>query len=206
MDKDEVKYTTLDTEQCKWWVNNLFGMAKEKACNSHNFDDGEEMQAAQDKIIKSLEIVEEFERAQIITGGRLNGRTYAYQCGLEDGKRKALEQQLSEDCISRQEVEYLISGGKYVDEDYEQFIDRLLKKLENLPPVTPTQRWIPISERLPDEIGTYLVTLEYKEHGIGVKTLWYYGKQMGWDLRVADVVIAWKPLPQPYEIREEKDD
>lgn len=94
---DEEKYTTLDTEQCKWWVNNLFGMAKEKACNGHNFNDGEEIQSAQDKIIKILEIVEEFERAQIITGGRLNGRTYAYKCGLEDGKRKTLEQQ-SNDC------------------------------------------------------------------------------------------------------------
>lgn len=37
------------------------------------------------EIIKALEIVEEFEKAQIITGGRLNGRTYAYKCGLEDG-------------------------------------------------------------------------------------------------------------------------
>ncbi len=43
--------------------------------------------------IKALETVEEFEKAQIITGGRLNGRTYAYKCGLEDGKRKALEQE-----------------------------------------------------------------------------------------------------------------
>lgn len=43
--------------------------------------------------IEALDIVEKFERAQIITGGRLNGRTYAYKCGLEDGKRKALEQE-----------------------------------------------------------------------------------------------------------------
>ena len=46
-----------------------------------------------DMAIKALETVEEFEKAQIITGGRLNGRTYAYKCGLEDGKRKALEQE-----------------------------------------------------------------------------------------------------------------
>ena len=50
--------------------------------------------------IKALEIVEEFEKAQIITGGRLNGRTYAYKCGLEDGKRKSLEQQPCDDCVS----------------------------------------------------------------------------------------------------------
>ena len=62
-----------------------------------------------------------------------------------------------------------------------------------------SDRWIPVSERLPEEMGTYLVTLEYKEHGKGITTLWYHGKQIGWDLRVADVVIAWKPLPKPYE-------
>lgn len=28
---------------------------------------------------------------QIITGGRLNGRTYAYQCGLKDRELKALQ-------------------------------------------------------------------------------------------------------------------
>lgn len=55
MTKEEEKYTTLDVEQCKWWVNTLFNIAKEKACNSHNFDDGEEIQAAQDKVIKALE-------------------------------------------------------------------------------------------------------------------------------------------------------
>lgn len=48
---------------------------------------------ALDVAIKALETLEEFEKAQIITGGRLNGRTYAYKCGLEDGKRKALEQE-----------------------------------------------------------------------------------------------------------------
>lgn len=41
-----------------------------------------------DMAIKSLETMEEFERAQILVGGRLNGRTYAYKRGLEDGKRK----------------------------------------------------------------------------------------------------------------------
>jgi hypothetical protein len=55
MTREEEKYTTLDTEQCKWWVNHLFNVAKEKACNNHNFDDAQEIQSAQDKIIKALE-------------------------------------------------------------------------------------------------------------------------------------------------------
>lgn len=37
---------------------------------------------ALDMAIKALEIVNDFERANIITGGRLNGRAYAYKCGF----------------------------------------------------------------------------------------------------------------------------
>lgn len=51
--------------------------------------------------IEALDMVDEFEKAQIITGGRLNGRTYAYKCGLEDGKRKALQQEPCERAISK---------------------------------------------------------------------------------------------------------
>ena len=64
--------------------------------------------------IEALEMVEEFEKAQIITGGRLNGRTYAYKCGLEDGKRKALEQEPILDKI-RAEIEDL---DRFYDNDY----------------------------------------------------------------------------------------
>ena len=50
---------------------------------------------ALDMAIKSIEIIEElFERAQIITDGIIDGRAYAYKCGLEDGKRKAQEQEI----------------------------------------------------------------------------------------------------------------
>lgn len=59
--------------------------------------------------------------------------------------------------------------------------------------------WIPCSKRLPEEVGLYLVTLDYKEHGKCVTALWYHGKQIGWDLRVADVVVAWMPLPIPWK-------
>lgn len=58
-------------------------------------------------------------------------------------------------------------------------------------------RWIPVTERLPDKMGTYLVTLDYKEHGTGVMSLWFHNEEIGWDLRVADEVTAWMPLPEP---------
>lgn len=55
----------------------------------HDADERKNIQEALNKSIKALEIVNEFETAQIITGGRLNGRTYAYKCGLADGQRSA---------------------------------------------------------------------------------------------------------------------
>lgn len=100
MTKEEEKYTTLDTEQCKWWVNTLFNMAKEQACNSHNFDDGKEIQSAQDKIIK------------------------------------ALEQQSSEDSVSRQAV---LSKAELIElEDGKSFMSIDPEDVKALSPVTPT--------------------------------------------------------------------
>lgn len=79
MTREEEKYTTLDTELCKWWVNTLFNTAKEKACNSHNFDDAEEIQSAQDKIIKALE---QEPSGDLISRQAVNNlQRYRYNCG-----------------------------------------------------------------------------------------------------------------------------
>lgn len=121
---------------------------------------------------------------------------------------------LGVDCISRKEL-LKIYENRFIElqklkhlkdnkgaEDRQMGVNYCINILKEMPPVTSAQKWIPVSERLPEEIGTYLVTLEYKEHGKGITTLWYHGKQFGWDLRVADVVIAWMPLPKAYEPQE----
>jgi hypothetical protein len=74
------------------------------ATYSDEWQGNEDLTTANNMAIEALETLEEFEKAQIITGGRLNGRTYAYKCGLEDGKRKALEQKHCKDYISREEA------------------------------------------------------------------------------------------------------
>ena len=86
-----------------------------------------------DMAIKALETVEEFEKAQIITGGRLNGRTYAYKCGLEDGRRKALEQEPVLDKVRNEIAEcgsiwvaYAITG--HSDRDIENLIEDVVKQ------------------------------------------------------------------------------
>lgn len=65
---------------------------------------------------------------------------------------KALEQQPSEDCVSRKEVLQMIeniqnAGGFIGYHTYSEAFDRV----DNMPPVTPTQRWIPIVTRKPTE-------------------------------------------------------
>lgn len=58
-----------------------------------------------DAAVEALRITEDFERAQILTGGRLNGRTYAYKCGLEDGMRKKVENIMNQAAKSFREYE-----------------------------------------------------------------------------------------------------
>lgn len=60
-----------------------------------------------------------------------------------------------------------------------------------------TGKWIPCSERLPEEGNTtYLTTVDYGEFGGGVGQRFFYGKNIGWE---DDAVIAWMPLPSPYK-------
>jgi hypothetical protein len=58
-----------------------------------------------DAAIEALRTTEDFERAQILIGGRLNGRTYAYKCGLEDGMRKKVENIMNQAAKSFREYE-----------------------------------------------------------------------------------------------------
>ena len=63
----------------------------------------------------------------------------------------------------------------------------------------PEPQWIPVSERLPDDLGDYLVSIkrigwnmeEYVENDIA-----YWDDLEGF--HKADEVLAWMPLPEPY--------
>ena len=121
--------------------------------------------------------------------------------------------------VARKEIYFKLTNGAYPNESIEQFIDRLVKELEALPPVTPQPKigqWVPVSERLPHkgEYGKVLVT--YIPSG---GTLWttviiaHYSDLMGIakpSFHIGEVgkgsfqnitnqVIAWMPLPSPYK-------
>lgn len=104
--------------------------------------------------------------------------------------------------IQEKAIEQLerISSHLSVIGEKEDYTDIAIKALEQT-------RWIPCSERLPEENGQYLITVKYKpqadyeniyaEHGE-----WTDGR---WDMFCfghcgeVEGIVAWMPLPQPYK-------
>lgn len=145
---------------------------------------------------------------------------------------EALEQEPCEDCVSRRAVLNLFNTS----DDYNWGMSLLKRKIEKLPPVTPKgvtvtdfadkcrecgakygkalkrTRWIPVSERLPDDSREYLVSVtdkedeDYKQVGVA----WFahpkdYDIQDGeWrELMIDEIVVAWMPKPKPYKAENE---
>ena len=71
--------------------------------------------------------------------------------------------------------------------------------------------WIPVTERLPEEDGTYLVTFKngikvcMVGYGSCARTVLGYPIGHGWysleeaQYYAEDSIIAWRPLPEPYK-------
>ena len=64
-------------------------------------------------------------------------------------------------------------------------------------------KWVPVSERLPDKDGVYLVTLEYVEDSEIVNEIdiarFTLHHELNEGFHKAYPVIAWKPLPEAYQ-------
>ena len=68
--------------------------------------------------------------------------------------------------------------------------------IDEQPTIEPEQRWIPVSERLPEERGLYLTTTKNKE------VYCDYWNEDNFDR--TEMVIAWMPLPEPYQEGEQE--
>lgn len=89
----------------------------------------------------------------------------------------------------------------------------------------PKTEWIPVSERLPEKAGQYLVTIQ---SSFGVNSMeianfsldlsivsclfsnkkgksgWWGCDDNGWNIFIYSCVIAWMPLPAPYKAESEE--
>lgn len=74
------------------------------------------------------------------------------------------------------------------------YCDDILEMIESQPTIQPEQRWIPCSERLPDNDEPVLISNSH-----GVTKAWWNGRF--WTsiaVKKYKTVTAWMPLPEPY--------
>ena len=126
---------------------------------------------------------------------------------------KVLEQQPSEDCISRKSVDTLVDELARAISDERCCISRgrstatIMQDILNLPSVTPQPRWIPVSERLPETDGIYLTYIEnpYDSQLSYVMICDYIRpKWFPVDETASSNVVAWMPLPEPYKAQKKE--
>lgn len=112
---------------------------------------------------------------------------------------------------TKRAIEVLRQNAEFVDAEFEDAIAVAISALEK-------QRWIPVTERLPEEDKDVLVTVHFlglkKAHPIGwndhIKPYFYVDIAKHYSgewssasdeykvARSRHIVTAWRPLPEPY--------
>ena len=132
---------------------------------------------------------------------------------------------MSNDLISRQAAIDAFTGVVILEpaQSAQRYIDGVIERIQNLPSAQPEQRWIPCSERLPEEYGEYRITWitsASRKRFIGdsefeVTSVWdnehdrFKGEWLLDDYikNYPDVkVLAWKPLEEPWRGEEHETD
>ena len=119
--------------------------------------------------------------------------------------------------IDADELRKQWSADDACDHDYTHL--HFLASIDSAPTI---DKWIPVTERLPERNGRYLVTRGLNACGdlwnrtyiinysdlMGIKShrIWWDGNVGKSDFKRFDDVIAWMPLPKPYEGSEEDED
>lgn len=111
--------------------------------------------------------------------------------------------------MTKEEIIEFCEMKAELEAENEDIYEAIIKALEQT-------RWIPVSERLPEERNHYLITIEidgmngckpYYE----IQTSWYSGKEFVVEYKddglvAKKSVIAWMPLPEPYKAESESEE
>lgn len=120
---------------------------------------------------------------------------------------KAQKKQPCEDCISREAVKEMLrkEWTKYMPMELDINLSFVLEKISDLSSVTPKPRWIPCSERLPED---YIhVLCQFTLGGMGECYLAHgVFHVVGGLVMTCNEVIAWMPLPEPYKAESEEEE
>lgn len=86
-----------------------------------------------------------------------------------------------------------------LDDAYEQGWNDLQKCIESLPSAQSEQRWIPVTERLPEENTPVLLGVRFKDdfkYFVTARVDYNYWTGLGRDIRGE---LAWMPLPKAWK-------
>ena len=129
------------------------------------------------------------------------------------------------DALKQDLATFVVGGAKAIEEttsgtNWINGIHTAYREIDSMPTIDFFGYWIPVEERLPEEddrsdvLPYYLVWYEYFRYGDYNKPFqtygiayFLYGRWCGDDMNGTDVkVIAWMPIPKPYEKEVKKDD
>lgn len=155
--------------------------------------------------------IEQCETWAIHRGEEPSGKVYEEHKAILD----ILEQEPC-DAISRADA------LKVASEECQEFrgiYGRIEDGIQKLPPVTPSRQWIPVSEKLPSDCNEDWVLAQIQEDNgyLWIPCVAEYRKSKDdWYTDVYDVgwiknhngvfkVVAWMPLPKPYDAEMESE-
>lgn len=118
-------------------------------------------------------------------------------------KTQHSEEDTASDCISRKAaIDAVFELNAYHRVSWK---DAVIDTIDALPPAQPEPHWIPCSERLPDQYGNYLISIDGEEPDIGTINP---NDPRGWSLCDANGfywasdkalnITAWMPLPEAF--------
>lgn len=81
----------------------------------------------------------------------------------------------------------------------------VIEAIREVPSAQPEQRWIPVSERLPEKGERVLATVNFDDPFVCEIDYWEDAKKAEWDMEqmnFVESITAWMPLPDPYKEEE----